>query len=93
MITKIYLFDYDIESDRESTSSNLSGVNERKRTINSYFPAIITNSSNVSNLMPETRALLDQKPNLVNTPSLPVAVKKAGRRGRPPKKDAKSRSN
>lgn len=81
------------ESDRESTSSNLSGVNERKPVVNSYFPAILTtNSSNVSNLMPETRALLDQKPVISNTTAIPAAIKKAGRRGRPPKKDAKSRS-
>lgn len=77
-----------VESDRESDSShvsNLSVVNERNLPIHQYF-----NPNN--QLMNETRALLNPKPVVVSQPSIPVAVKKVGRRGRPPKKDAKSRS-
>jgi len=80
------------ESDRESTSSSLTAVNERQ--IGGHF---LTTASIDQNLSPTSAHPLTDKSMSVKSlqslnSSLPVPVKKVGRRGRPPKKDAKSRN-
>lgn len=80
-----------LESDRESTSSSLTVVNERQAghllAVESVDPTLQTMP--LPSLINPT---LDGQTFATLTSPLPVPVKKVGRRGRPPKKDAKSRN-
>lgn len=80
------------ESDRESTSSSLTAVNERQT--GGHLLATASNDPNLSTFTahPLTDKSMSVKSLQSLNSSLPVPVKKVGRRGRPPKKDAKSRN-
>ncbi|RWS02820.1 hypothetical protein B4U79_00789, partial [Dinothrombium tinctorium] len=80
-----------VESDRESTSSSLTAVNEKQanhllNVTTSNTLSTITVNHQLSNNQ-STKSLSS----LTNS-SLSLPVKKVGRRGRPPKKDAKTRN-
>ena len=75
------------DSDRESTSSNLSGVNERKMHINQCYPSVCLNGENLDTTLGSN--IIEAK---VNSSSIASSFKRNNRRGRPPKKEIKSRS-
>ncbi|KAI2807664.1 hypothetical protein BLOT_005602 [Blomia tropicalis] len=91
------------DSDRESTSSNLSRINERRLPCNSYYPQVcltqemmIDSTRSSTNGSSNTPIMSNGKDPM--TPSSPTTTtsnsnaKRNGRRGRPPKKENKSRS-
>lgn len=92
------------ESDRESTSSSMTTVNDRSGGLGSNLLSVSTGNSlpSISSVHPMGEQVANHmmKSSLVSPSGLangqgtllPVPVKKVGRRGRPPKKDAKSRN-
>ncbi|XP_074598519.1 ETS homologous factor-like isoform X2 [Brevipalpus obovatus] len=80
------------ESDRESTSSSLTTVNERQTAGHLLTVEAIEPNLSVIPTHPLIDPSLDGTTLAPLTTPLPVPVKKVGRRGRPPKKDAKSRN-
>ncbi|RWS30225.1 ETSous factor-like protein [Leptotrombidium deliense] len=80
------------ESDRESTSSSLTAVNERQTGNNHLLTVTNNNLSTINVNHPLNTSTATKSLSSLTSSSLPIPVKKVGRRGRPPKKDAKSRN-